>query len=103
VQQQEALADVVVTRTEYLAVWNRYLGCMRALGHPIDATTQTQMFVAVGIPGAAFEADARCYASEFQEVDGDWQTEHPSAPGDNSFGSQTDDPSRDDPRYAQEP
>jgi hypothetical protein len=101
VQQQEALADGIVTRTEYLAAWNRYLGCMRAIGHPIDATTQTQMFVAVGIPGDDYQADARCYASEFGDVDGVWQTEHPSPPGDDSFGAQNYVPATDDPRYAQ--
>jgi hypothetical protein len=101
--QREATADGVVTRSEYLAAWNRYLGCMTAQGHSIDGSGQTTNLVASGIPSAAYEADAHCYPAEFGDVDGLWQGEHAQdhTSTDEVWGGLRYDPSTDDPRFAQ--
>jgi hypothetical protein len=99
-QQRDETEDGVVTRSEYLAAWNRYLGCMRALGHPIGQVAQSATVLSYGIPGAALDANDRCSAAEFQDVDTTWQSEHPlDADGVPTMGLEYV-PARDDPRYA---
>jgi hypothetical protein len=98
-QQQLAMSDGIVTRSEYLAAWNRYLGCMQALGHPVGSPVQTSVIIATGIPGDALQADDRCEAAELSDVDGTWQTEHPKASEDPGLGSATWTAAAD-PKYA---
>lgn len=93
-QQRDAVADGVVTRSEYLAAFNRYLGCMRALGHPYGPISTSSTTFLLGIPSSALMTSDRCAASEFDQVDALWQSEHPDG------GAQQYDPATDDPRYA---
>lgn len=97
-QQRAALADGVVTRSEYVAAWQRWTGCMRALGHPVGADLD-QVVIVTGVPTEAERVDARCGAAELVEVDSAWQAEHPDAPAYSSAaGARWT--AEDDPRFA---
>lgn len=73
--QQEVMADGKLTRTEYLAALNRFAGCLTAAGYPLSAVPDDYVYYpyAVTAEAVASGADARCYASEFKEVDPSWQ------------------------------
>jgi hypothetical protein len=98
-EQQAALEDGVVTRSEYVAAWDRYVGCMRASGHPIDLGPEQPVVFAIGIPVEANQADSRCGASELSDVDSMWQNEHPDAQQYTPAAGARYDPASD-PRYA---
>ena len=74
--QQAVMADGKVTRTEYLAAFNRYAGCLTAAGYPLSPVPDNYVYYSYAITDKAVSsgADARCYASEFQEVDPVWQS-----------------------------
>ena len=76
-QQQAELRDGVVTRQEYVAAFNRFLGCMAAGGYDLGGIEQRDGDVTFpyGIPSAAYEdgTDETCYVREFREVDSTWQ------------------------------
>lgn len=97
--QTEAVEDHVVDRSEYLAAFDRFQGCMTARGASLGRVPTSSLFVAFG---AADEyALDWCIASEFDEVDGLWQGEHPAPAGadEGSWGAQRYDPAADR-RYA---
>jgi hypothetical protein len=96
--QDQATEDGVVTRSEYLAAFDRLQGCMTARGESLGRIPRSSLFVA---PTAhdAYVFDW-CSASEWSAVDTLWQDEHPApASDDGSWGSQPYDPASD-PRYA---
>lgn len=97
--QDEAMDDGIVTRSEYLAAFDRFQGCMTARGESLGRIPTSSLFVAY----AASDAYALdwCIASEFDAVDATWQGEHPAPPGadEGTWGSQQYDPAAD-PRYA---
>jgi hypothetical protein len=74
--QKQALADDVITRDEDLAAFNRFAGCMTALGHPLVGVT-TGLVPGYSEANAALAdgTDNRCYTTEYQGVDAKWQTE----------------------------
>lgn len=76
-QQQLELSDGVVTRAEYVAAFNRFIGCLGAAGYDMGGIAQDDSMVIFnyGIPSAAVDdgTDERCYLSEFREVDSTWQ------------------------------
>ncbi|PZE61493.1 hypothetical protein DEJ24_04280 [Curtobacterium sp. MCPF17_001] len=98
-EQQAALEDGVVTRFEYVAAWDRYVGCMRASGHPVDLGPLQPVVIVSGIPTEALQADSRCGASELLDVDAMWQNEHPDAEPYTPAAGAPYDPASD-PRYA---
>lgn len=98
-QQQAALEDGVVTRSEYVAAWDRYVGCMRASGHPVDLGPEQPVVFAIGIPVEAVQADGRCGPSELSDVDSMWQSEHPDAQQYTPAAGARYDPATD-PEYA---
>lgn len=76
-QQRAELSDGVVTRPEYAAAFNRYLGCLAALGHDAGGFEQREDYdrFLFGPPGAAVDdgSDEICYTREFKDVDTLWQ------------------------------
>ncbi|NII40979.1 hypothetical protein E9228_001615 [Curtobacterium flaccumfaciens] len=98
-EQQAALEDGIVTRSEYVAALDRYVGCMRASGHPVDLGDEQPVVFAIGVPSESVQADARCGATELIDVDSMWQAEHPDAELYTSAAGAPYDPAAD-PRYA---
>lgn len=98
-EQQDAVEDGIVTRSEYVAALNRYVGCMRASGHPVDLGDEQPVVFAIAIPSDAVQADARCGATESTDVDSMWQAEHPDAELYSTAAGAPYDPAAD-PRYA---
>ncbi len=98
-EQQAALEDGVVTRSEYVAAWDRYVGCMRASGHPVDLGPLQPVVFVSGIPTEALQADSRCGASELLDVNAMWQNEHPDAEPYTPAAGAPYDPATD-PEYA---
>jgi hypothetical protein len=76
--QQEALADGVVARDEYVAGFERYVACMADLGFTVSHGSLEQEIIGYTIPGDAGHSGAanRCYEAEFQFVDMEWQVAH---------------------------
>jgi hypothetical protein len=76
--QQAELADGVVTRAEDIEAYNRYSGCMAALGQPIDYAPTTTVVANYALPARAVDsgADNRCYVTEYKGVDAKWQLEN---------------------------
>lgn len=74
-QQLAEIADGVVTRDEYLAAFNRYVGCLGAAGYDLSSVPLDAPILQYGIPDAAHDdgSDERCYVSQFQQVDMGWQ------------------------------
>ena len=72
-----AIADGTVTRDEYLAAFNQYLGCMSAAGYPIIGYGESGPLVQYSLDDnqVSSGADHRCYATQFLAVDELWQTE----------------------------
>lgn len=79
--QQEALADGVVTREEYVAGFERYVACMADLGFPVSHSGIDLEVLSYAIPGDAGHSGAanRCYEAEFLLIDSWWQVAHPRA------------------------
>jgi hypothetical protein len=97
--QEQAMDDGVVTRSEYLAAFDRFQGCMTARGASLGRIPTSSLFVSYGAPDE-YALDW-CIASEFDAVDTAWQVEHPAPSGadEGTWGSQRYDPAAD-PRYA---
>jgi hypothetical protein len=76
--QQDALADGAVTREEYIAGFERYVACMEDLGFVVSHGPLELEVLSYSIPGTAGNSGAanRCYESEFQLVDQEWQIAH---------------------------
>lgn len=77
--QRAALTDGVVTRSEYLAAFQRFQGCMTARGQSLGVVPDSSLFVAYGVPDV-FVGDA-CGRAEFDQVSAAWETEHPAPDG----------------------
>jgi hypothetical protein len=77
VQQKLELTDGTVTRDEYLAAFNRMVGCMTAGGYPFDVPPETTTLLnfAVSEDSSAYW-ESVCYPREFQGVDAQWQFQH---------------------------
>lgn len=73
--QTAAMADGVVTQTEYIAAFNRFAGCSTAGGYPLAAITAAYVWYPYAVVDGAVSSgvDARCYASEFKQIDMAWQ------------------------------
>ncbi|WAB83458.1 hypothetical protein OVN20_10370 [Microcella daejeonensis] len=73
--QQEALADGVVTREEYLAGLDRYQACIEAAGWFFMVVDRDAPIVEFSFEAGAVGdgSDLRCYAAEFEQVDIAWQ------------------------------
>jgi hypothetical protein len=80
--QREALADGVVTRDEYLAGYDRFAGCMGALGYPLEFVDRSSDVIDYAYRAEAADqgVDELCYATEFDGVDSSWQV-YRGAPG----------------------
>lgn len=100
-EQQDAVEDGVVTRPEYVAAWDRYVGCMRASGHPVDLGDEDPVVFAIAVAAESAQADTRCGAVELGQVGALWQAEHPDAQEFTSAAGARYDPAAD-PRYAGE-
>lgn len=74
-QQLREVEDGTVTRDEYVAAFNRFVGCMGAAGYDLSATPQTTTVFNYAVPSPAVSdgSDERCYATQFQQVDTGWQ------------------------------
>ncbi len=73
--QLAALADGVVTHDEYIAGYNRFAGCLTAEGYPMEPTDPAYLETYGAVVSEAVDsgADERCYRSEFDQIDSDWQ------------------------------
>jgi hypothetical protein len=72
-----AIADGTVTRDEYVAAFNQYLGCMAAAGYTISGYDESAPVIKYWNSEAsvASGAENRCYVTQFRAVDSLWQTE----------------------------
>jgi hypothetical protein len=72
-----AIADGTVTRDEYVAAFNQYLGCMAAAGYTISGYDESAPVIDYWNSEAsvASGAENRCYVTQFRAVDSLWQTE----------------------------
>jgi hypothetical protein len=77
--QQDALADGVVSREEYVAGFERYVACMADIGFVVSHGPLELEVLSYSIPGDAGHSGAanRCYEAEFLLVDQEWQVAHP--------------------------
>lgn len=74
--QKSDLADHVVTRDEVLSAFSRYEGCMGALGHPMDRSLTTIVPLDAATSAEVTDgSDDRCFVTEYQDVDEQWQVE----------------------------
>lgn len=80
-EQQDALADGVVTEDEYLAGFERFRACMRDGGFDLERVRPQGPIMTYRyseesrLAGFADE----CYWREWQELDASWQIGHPDA------------------------
>jgi hypothetical protein len=72
--QKSELDSGPITRADDLAAFERYEGCMGALGHPMD-TIATSIVPAYTVDDSAVTdgSDNRCYVTEYRDVDEKWQ------------------------------
>jgi hypothetical protein len=78
--EKAELADGVVTRAEYLAAFNRLVGCMTAFGHPLTHVDESGETVSFSFdPGdPVIDADFnRCFQTEDALVREMWLKENP--------------------------
>ena len=74
--QKADLADQVVTRDELLSAFNRYEGCMGALGHPMNRSLTTIVPSDSATNAEVMDgSDDRCFVTEYRDVDEAWQVE----------------------------
>jgi hypothetical protein len=75
--QQEAITDGVATEAEYRAGFDRYSECMSDAGYPVVFIDQTGTIIQYSNRMEAVTSghEARCYASEFEQLDTAWQLE----------------------------
>jgi hypothetical protein len=81
--EKAELADGVITRAEYLAAFNRLVGCMTASGHPltdIDESGETASFSFDPDGDPVVDADfTRCFQTEDALVRQMWLKENPQS------------------------
>ena len=66
-----ALSDKAVSREEEVAGFERYQGCMSALGHSVRTTTSA--IVPTEGYGSGDGSSTRCYLTQWEAVDVQWQ------------------------------
>lgn len=73
--QTEALADGVVSRSEYQTAFGNFQSCMSKRGYDVIVLDMKSTPIDIRIPAEAVNsgADAKCYATEYQAVDYAWQ------------------------------
>ena len=73
-EQTVALADGIVTRDEYLAAYDRFVGCLAVDGYQVYGDRDMEV-ISYSTEADAGESGAldRCYIAEFQLVDAHWQ------------------------------
>lgn len=79
-QQLAEMADGIATRDEYLAAFNRFVGCMGGAGHDVLADDADSVIINYGITSEAVDsgADELCYQTQFKDVDMAWQVQNES-------------------------
>lgn len=75
-EQAAEIADGAVAITEYEAAYRRYLGCMSQAGIEVVETGKDRTVYEFAVPESGSDADAICYAREFEQVDIAWQIAH---------------------------
>jgi hypothetical protein len=75
--EKAAIADGTVTRSEYVAAFNQYIGCLAAAGYAVIGYDESAPVIQYTNSDAAVSsgADNRCYQTQFRAVDSLWQTE----------------------------
>jgi hypothetical protein len=73
--QTAALADGKVSYAEYQAGFRRFVACESKAGYAINPSGQINEIYQFMVSAAAVDSgvDARCYASEFKQIDEIWQ------------------------------
>jgi len=76
--QNEAMADGVVTREEYVAGFDRFNACMVGAGYHVDGGNREATIISYAISGESVDdgTDRRCYEPEFMLIDTEWQIAH---------------------------
>jgi hypothetical protein len=76
--QDAEMADGTVTRAEYLAAFNRYVGCMNGAGYDIIGADTNALIIDFSITAAAVDSgvDEFCYGTQFGDVDAAWQVQN---------------------------
>ncbi|MEP6479119.1 MAG: hypothetical protein ABJB03_09260 [Rhodoglobus sp.] len=77
-QQAAEMADGIATREEYLAAFNRFVGCMSGAGFDILGGDTDSLIIDYSITTEAVDAgvDELCYVSQFRDVDSAWQLQN---------------------------
>lgn len=77
-EQLEAVADNEISEDEYLQGFESYRACLAAEGFEIVVKEPRGDLLDFAIPDAAVQAgaDARCYGSDFKQIDILWQQAH---------------------------
>jgi hypothetical protein len=75
--EKAAVADGVVTRDEYVAAFNQYIGCMASAGDPVTGYDESSTMIQYTTPNDAVSdgTDHRCYQTQFRLVAELWGTE----------------------------
>jgi hypothetical protein len=75
--EKAAVSDGTVTREEYIAAFNQYLGCMASAGETLTGYDESTPIIQYTVPAADVNSgiEHRCYVTQFGEVDAMWQTE----------------------------
>lgn len=76
--QQDALADGIVTHDEYEAGYRRFVACLAQSGFVVSDSGLRYGVHDYGVPSDAIAAgeDRRCYGLEFEALDVQWQLAH---------------------------
>jgi hypothetical protein len=76
--EKAAIADGIVTRAEYVAAFNQYLGCMAAAGESVTGYDESTPIIHYTLSNGQVSGgvDHRCYETQFRAVDELWQTEN---------------------------
>ncbi|MFF2274113.1 hypothetical protein ACFVTX_17695 [Agromyces sp. NPDC058136] len=80
--QLEALGDGTVTETEYRDGYARYSACMRDAGYPLVFVDEGGPIIRYSNISEAVDSgeEEGCYASEFEQLDIDWQIQQENLP-----------------------
>lgn len=74
--QAAEIVDGTVTQDEYDQAYRRYLACMSDAGYGVTELGTERGVYQYAYPEVGSQADAECYASEFEQVDIAWQIAH---------------------------
>jgi len=75
-EQAAEVEDRVVTAEEYAAAFERFRACSADAGHPLGSVLHHDLVYRYVVSDAAVQdgTDGACYETEFQHVDGLWQS-----------------------------